>query len=75
MLSKVNDYILEAWPLNLLWRLHEGDFKACCYHSPIPVRLDLKRILVDHGIRVALGCRQTPGPVGDGPHGSSGLAR
>ena len=35
MLSKVNDYILEAWHLNLLWRLHEGDFKACCYHSVV----------------------------------------
>ena len=39
MLSKINDYILEAWHLNLLWRLHEGDFKACCYHSFIPVHL------------------------------------
>ena len=75
MLSKVNDYILEAWPLNLLWRLHEGDFKACCYHSSIPVHLGVKRILVDHGIRVALGCRQIPGLVNGGPHGSSGFAR
>ena len=66
MLSKVSDYILDVWPLDRLWRLHGGDFKACCYHSSIPVRLDAKRILVDHGIRVALGCRQIPGPVDHG---------
>ena len=39
MLSKVSDSILDAWPLNLLWRLHEGNFKACYYHSSIPVHL------------------------------------
>ena len=61
---KVYSYKREMY--NGLWRLHEGDFKACCYHSSIPVRLGAKRIFVDHGIRVALGCRQIPGPVDHG---------
>ena len=63
MLSKVNDFILEAWLLPLMY----PGTPWCRFFV-----LNL-RILVDHGIRVALGCQQIPGLVNGGPHGSSGL--
>ena len=74
MLSKVNDYILEMWPLNLLWRLHEGDFKACCYHSSIPVRLGACEFLSIAGSAVQWLSARRRSPR-RWPHGRSGFPR
>ena len=60
-----DDFILEAWLLPLMY----PGTPWCRFFV-----LNL-RILVDHGIRVALGCQQIPGLVNGGPHGSSGFAR